>query len=326
MLFSCGTGSGVEEKSCFLSPPVKTFSSMGGFTTIALSEAGEILQWTLMNNQPTNMIKVNIKNVCSIDSYEPQGFLSSGLALQKNGKVVEWDISHPELMEEIKTEKSVQKISGGDVHAILLFNDGTVGGLGNESWYAGFKTLKDVIDIAAGIEYSIACTKEGNVYVTGKNSGIYLAPDNEVSQFEDAYQIKGLQNIVRVGTTDNQNHYAIDNAGFLYYWDVFTHIAKVDFKKLPEKAKKINSAGYYLSEDLLWKLRPDFKNNKKAGIYLDFESDAKLSNVVDFKLLIGYCLAIKNDGSIVLYDVRNYPAIVNEEVIPELKVDLRHYQ
>lgn len=339
LICSCGqsnnSGFFGSNKECSLNPPIKTFLSDRGFTTIALNEDGEVFQWTFLQNDPNvKIINMKLKNTCMIDSYNAYGMSSRGVALLKNGNIMEWDVSKPENLTETKPEKPVRKISGGFAHLLILNEDGTVTGIGDQSSYLGFQSLENVIDIAAGSEYSIACTKEGKVYVTGMNSGHNLALGYDASRIEGAYQIEGLENIVKVGTTDNDNHFGIDNQGNLTYWDLSTYLAKVDFRTLPEKAIKIGSgAAFYLSSELKWKWRPDRENNKRAAKYLDLESDEKLKDIVDYKLIETYCVALRRDGTVGVYTVRNYPAGKDRgdepakvDVIPDLKVSLDYYQ
>lgn len=333
LFLSCGNENSSSSNSCLPSLPIRTTSSQGGFTTVALTDNGEIWQWIVGRGEEVQIQSIPIKDVCSIGMYRPHGMTLTGLALQKNGKVQVWNINTMDMIQEMPLEKKVKKIEGGLFHAVVLFSDGTVGGLGNEIGFSGFKSLKDVVDVAAGNDYSIACTKDGKVYVTGQNSGNYIAYDSESSTIEDAFKIPGLENIVKVGTNEQQHHYAVDNTGHLYYWDTQTHIKKASFLKAPEKARAILKNGFYLNEELKAKWRPEYQNNKEAGVYLDYESDPKLKGALDVYQFRNYALALKGDGSVFMYDLQEYRSgkfigqrIVGEQPIPDLRVDLSYYQ
>lgn len=329
---SCSEEQSFKNGNCLPGIPIRTTMSQGGFATIALSNSGEIWQWIVGREEEVQLMTLPIENVCHIDLYRPYGMTLTGIALQRNGKVITWNIPTGDNLVEFPFEKKVKKIAGGMFHALVLFNDGTVGGLGNEIGFAGFNALKDVVDIAAGNECSIACTKEGKVYVTGQNSGSYIAYDNELAIIENAFQIPGLKDIVRVGTTDQQDYYAVDKMGQLYYWNTQTHIKKVSYQKTPEKAKAVLKDGFYLTQDLKIRWRPDYENNKNSGAFLDWETDPKLEGALNVYHFRNYAVALKNDGSVIMYDLQEQRKgrfvghkIVSEQIIPNLKVDLSYY-
>jgi len=332
----CGGGLLGESKTCSNSFPVIYTSSPEGFKAMALAEDGVIWQWSIRKpNAMKNIQKINIDNVCNIDKVASLAdflpFPFSGLALQSNGKVKAWNILNPEEMKEVKTEKPIKKISCGTAHVLLLNEDGSISGLGDEASYIGLNSLKNVVDIAAGLNYSIACTQDGKVYVTGMNIGNYIAHESTNDQIKDAYLINGLENIVKVGTTNTQNHYAIDKSGNMYIWDVHSHASNIALEKAPEKAQFVFFDAFYLNDNLQIKARPAFKNNNFVA--LDFETSEKFQNAVFVESFNRkYYLVVKRDGSVSVYDSESFYSgryvkarIVSEETVPGLIVDLGYY-
>ncbi len=317
------------KRATSLNTPLKTFNSPMGFTSVALTENGEIWQWNLGNKlEQPKIQKINIRNVCSID-HAMSGISFLGIALQSNGRIKEWDVMNPEQIKDHKTEKPVKKVSCSSTHGLFLYKDGTIGGEGYEDAYIGLKSLNNVIDIAAGDGYSIACTQDGKVYITGQNN--FVAFQNKESMIKGAYQMTGLENIIKVGTNDMQNHYAVDKLGFMYYWDRNTHIKRINFLKTPEKAKSIYQS-YYLNNELKLKWRPDYK--KGAGsIYLDYEKDKNFINAIEVEQFNNFSLVLNNDGSVEICEIEDFPAgqfigskVISKIKISDLKVDLSYYK
>lgn len=340
--FSCnkgcvgGKGLFSETKKCSNSFPIVYTSTPNGFKAIALAEDGIIWQWAIGKPDAIASIqKIKIDDVMGIDKMASLAgvlpFPFSGLALQRNGKIKVWDINNPQAIEEVKTEEPVRKMSCGYAHVLLLNENGTITGLGDEASYFGLKSLKNVVDIAAGLNYSIACTQEGKVYVTGMNIGNYIAPGSTKNEIINAYEISGLSHIVKVGTTNTQNHYAVDNLGNMYVWDVHTHVKNQPIQRISDKALFVFYDAFYLNANLKIKARPEFKNN--SFVALDFETDEKFQNAVFVESFNKkYYLIVNRDGYIFVYEGENYYAgrnlrskIVKEEQIPGLRIDVCYF-
>jgi hypothetical protein len=291
------------------------------------------MQFFVGRGADVHLNRLPVDRICQIDFYRPHGMRTEGMGLRRDGKLVTWSLSEGDNFMEWPLKKKIIKIAGGTFHALLLFQDGTVDGLGNELGFSGFRNLKDVVDVAAGHDCSIACTKDGKVYATGQNRGNYVAFDSNDDIIEGVFQIPGLENIRHVGITSGQTYYAVDASGYLYFWDTQTHIKGVGFQKIPEKAKAILTDGFYLSQDLNIRWRPDYEQNKKTGAFLDWEANPALEGALHPYQSGNYGLAIKKDGRVTMYALEEQRkgrfvghVIVSEQIIPDLKVDMSYYK
>lgn len=118
--------------------------------------------------------------------------------LNTNGQLADGSYNNREGLAQVKIDENtnltnIVRIAAGAAHALALTKEGTVyawglngnGQLGIDSTtranYAtqvvdetGEGNLKNIVDIAAGANHSIAITKEGNVYTWGKGSNYQL--------------------------------------------------------------------------------------------------------------------------------------------------------
>lgn len=102
----------------------------------------------------------NIKKVAAASRYS--------LGLTIDGKIY----STPQLsIPEAITASTIQDISAGELHALVLFSNGTVSSFGNNSFGQENvpSRISDVVEIAAGFYHNVVRKSDGSVICWGKN-------------------------------------------------------------------------------------------------------------------------------------------------------------
>lgn len=300
---------------------------------LAVANDGKVWQWKHPEgNKIIDLQELPFENVHSAglcwDTY--------GWALKNNGKVVVWDLNDPSEIIELGEEKLIKQVSGSNTHLAYIFLDGTVGFVPSPNAFldpvAGMVNLKNVADLICGSNYTMACTEDGKVYVTGDNYYYLVLEDQEY--FEEPYQIQGLSNIKKVGISNYDGlKYAVDNDNNLYYWGHLT--AESGIYKVERKAKDLVSIDYLLQYDgsiaLMRRYTPQY------GIVDStfFSVDTKFEEYLyyrDFNEKQSH-LVIDLEGKVIYYNEElkgnngNYYSVnVDPVEVEGLRLDLNYFQ
>ncbi|CAN7762141.1 stalk domain-containing protein [Paenibacillus sp. LjRoot56] len=189
-----------------------TSISAGSEFSIALKRDGTVWSWGHGNmGQLGNIENINV----------------SPIDIQTNW--IKYDETKP---VQVKNLDNVMAVSAGGAHTLALKRDGTVwawgnnmsGEVGSGDSHSKHSTavqvigLSDVIQIAAGINYSLALKKDGTVWAWGLNKDGSLGTGLINEGSFAPVQIKKMSNIKAIMTLGRASSIAISKDGSVYQW------------------------------------------------------------------------------------------------------------
>ncbi|MFA7150813.1 MAG: prepilin-type N-terminal cleavage/methylation domain-containing protein [Candidatus Paceibacterota bacterium] len=234
----------------------------GAYHSLALKSDGTVYAWgfngggQLGDDSTTNSsLPVQVKGVGGSGNLTNATSVAAGyfhsLALKSDGTVYAWGYNnYGQLGDNSTTERhvpiqvsitSVSAIAAGDYHSLALKSDGTVwawgkndnGQLGDNSTterlvpiqvkgVGGEGNLSDIIDVSAGVWFSLALKSDGTVYAWGYNNYGQLGNDDSVDSSVPV-QVKGvggegnLSNISAI-SAGGSHSLALKSDGTVYSW------------------------------------------------------------------------------------------------------------
>ncbi|HIV67398.1 MAG TPA: hypothetical protein IAA32_00855 [Candidatus Butyricicoccus stercorigallinarum] len=232
-------------------------------------------------------------------------------ALCKNGDLYAWgnnesyqmgDGMNISRMEPEKIMEDVEAIAAGSYHALAIKEDGALyvwgrnkdGALGiaesdcdqtDESGYAcqstAVKLMDDVVDISAGLDYSMAITSDGTLYAWGHNveGQLGLAETDSVNDNDQPYQsvpAKVMDGVTDVACGARYQALALTEAGDLYCWGKAI-VGSVSTREVDDTENMIQTRPLKIMEDV---------KEIAAGS--------------------AHSLALKTDGTLYTWGVNNY--------------------
>ncbi|WP_010251895.1 RCC1 domain-containing protein [Acetivibrio cellulolyticus] len=205
-------------------------------SVLALKGNGSVFVWgsnyngiygSLSIKESQKPVKIeSLKDITNVSINESQA-----LAVDKEGNLYNWGVGIEEITKRTEL-KNVKKAVCGGWHYLALLDNGDVyvwgtnpaGQFGNGKYSSEetskpqkIDSLKDIVDIDASTEHSIALDKSGNVYTWGGNSEDQLGYATQIEYSNEIKKVSGLSSIKKVYAGPS-NSYALDSDGTLWAW------------------------------------------------------------------------------------------------------------